>query len=295
MPAANKPSLVTLGDFFRFAERRFRAARLAYGHGTANARDEAAFLVLEALRLPVHDIGPWLALKPTAAERARLVTLIDARVSLRLPAPYLVGAAYMHGVRFHVDRRALIPRSFIGDMLADGALPIGDPRRIRRILDLCTGSGCLAVLAALAFPSAHVDAVDLSAGALALARRNVATHRLGDRITLHRGDLFSPVARQRYDLIISNPPYVDAGGMAKLPPEYRHEPRMALAAGKDGLDLVRRIVDQAPRHLTKNGGLLCEVGRGRHALEKAYPRLPFIWLDTEQTEGEVFWIARTGL
>ena len=295
MPAANKPSLVTLGDFFRFAERRFRAARLAYGHGTANARDEAAFLVLEALRLPVHDIGPWLALKPTAAERARLVTLIDARVSLRLPAPYLVGAAYMHGVRFHVDRRALIPRSFIGDMLADGALPIGDPRRIRRILDLCTGSGCLAVLAALAFPSAHVDAVDLSAGALALARRNVATHRLGDRITLHRGDLFSPVARQRYDLIISNLPYVDAGGMAKLPPEYRHEPRMALAAGKDGLDLVRRIVDQAPRHLTKNGGLLCEVGRGRHALEKAYPRLPFIWLDTEQSEGEVFWIANASL
>jgi ribosomal protein L3 glutamine methyltransferase len=295
MPAANKPSLVTLGDFFRLAERRFRAARLAYGHGTTNARDEAAFLVLEALRLPVHNIEPWLALKPTAAERARLITLIDARVSLRLPAPYLVGVAYMHGVRFHVDRRALIPRSFIGDMLADGALPIGDPRRIRRILDLCTGSGCLAVLAALAFPHARVDAVDLSAGALALALRNVAAHRLGDRITLHRGDLFAPLARQRYDLIISNPPYVDAGGMAKLPPEYCHEPRMALAAGKDGLDLVRRIVDQAPRHLTKNGGLLCEVGRGQRALERAYPRLPFVWLDTEQSEGEVFWIARRDL
>ena len=295
MPAANKPSLVTLGDFFRLAERRFRAARLAYGHGTTNARDEAAFLMLEALRLPVHNIGPWLALKPTAAERARLTTLIDARISLRLPAPYLVGAAYMHGVRFHVDRRALIPRSFIGDMLADGALPIGDPRRIRRVLDLCTGSGCLAVLAALAFPSARIDAVDLSAGALALARRNVARHRLGDRITLHRGDLFAPLARQRYDLIISNPPYVDAGAMAKLPPEYRHEPRMALAAGKDGLDLVRRIVDQAPQHLTKNGSLLCEVGRGQRALEQAYPRLPFVWLDTEQSEGEVLWIARAGL
>jgi ribosomal protein L3 glutamine methyltransferase len=295
MPAANKPSLVTLGDFFRLAERRFRAARLAYGHGTTNARDEAAFLVLEALRLPVHNIEPWLALKPTAAERARLITLIDARVSLRLPAPYLVGVAYMHGVRFHVDRRALIPRSFIGDMLADGTLPIGDPRRIRRILDLCTGSGCLAVLAALAFPHARVDAVDLSAGALALARHNAAAHRLGDRITLHRGDLFAPLARQRYDLIISNPPYVDAGGMAKLPPEYRHEPRMALAAGKDGLDLVRRILDQAPRHLTKNGGLLCEVGRGQRALERAYPRLPFVWLDTEQSEGEVFWIARRDL
>jgi ribosomal protein L3 glutamine methyltransferase len=295
MSAANKSSLVTLGDFFRLAERRFRAARLAYGHGTTNARDDAAFLVLEALRLPIHDISPWLALKPTAAERARLTTLIDARVSLRLPAPYLVGAAYMHGVRFHVDRRALIPRSFIGDMLADGSLPIGDPRRIRRVLDLCTGSGCLAVLAALAFPHARIDAVDLSAAALALARRNVATHRLGDRITLSRGDLFAPVARQRYDLIISNPPYVDAGGMAKLPPEYRHEPRMALAAGNDGLDLVRRIVDQAPRHLTKNGSLLCEVGRGQRALEQAYPRLPFVWLDTEQSEGEVFWIARGDL
>jgi ribosomal protein L3 glutamine methyltransferase len=180
-------------------------------------------------------------------------------------------------------------------MLADGALPIGDPRRIRRILDLCTGSGCLAVLAALAFPQARIDAVDLSAGALALARRNVATHRLGDRIALSRGDLFAPLARQRYDLIISNPPYVDAGGMAKLPPEYRHEPRMALAAGKDGLDLVRRIVDEAPQHLTRKGSLLCEVGRGRRALEKAYPRLPLVWLDTEQSEGEVFWIARTGL
>jgi ribosomal protein L3 glutamine methyltransferase len=292
MAAANKPSLVTLGDFFRLAERRFRAARLTYGHGTSNAHDEAAFLVLEALRLPIHNIEPWLQLKPTAAERARLLTLIDGRISLRMPAPYLLGAAYMHGVRFHVDRRALIPRSFIGDMLADGALPLGDPRRVRRILDLCTGSGCLAILAALAFPRARIDAVDLSAGALSLARRNVATHRLGERVALHHGDLFAPIGRRRYDLIICNPPYVDATAMAKLPPEYRHEPRLALAAGKDGLDLVRRIVDQAPRHLTKSGALLCEIGRGRRPLERAFPRLPFVWLDTERSEGEVFWIAR---
>ena len=292
MAAGNKPSLDTLGDFFRLADQRFRAARLSYGHGTSNARDEAAFLVLEALRLPIHNIEPWLELRPTAAERARLLTLIDGRISLRLPAPYLLGAAYMHGVRFHVDRRALIPRSFIGDMLADGTLPLGDPRRARRILDLCTGSGCLAILAAFAFPHARIDAVDLSAGALALARRNVTTHRLGERISLHRGDLFEPIGRQRYDLIICNPPYVDAAGMAKLPPEYRHEPRLALAAGTDGLDLVRRIVDEVPRHLTKNGSLLCEVGRGRGALERAYPRLPFVWLDTERSQGEVFWIAR---
>ncbi|MGQ0584125.1 MAG: 50S ribosomal protein L3 N(5)-glutamine methyltransferase [Reyranella sp.] len=290
-----KPSLVTLGDFFRFAVRRFRAARLAYGHGTTNAVDEAAFLVLEALRLPVHTLDPWLDLKPTGTERARLLTLIDARVALRLPAPYLVGAAYMHGVRFRADKRALIPRSFIGDLLIGGALPLGDPARVRRVLDLCTGSGCLAILAALVFPRARIDAVDLSAGALALARRNVADHRLGDRITLHRGDLFTPLDSNRYDLIISNPPYVDGRGMAKLPPEYRHEPRLALAAGDDGLKLVRRILAEAPRHLTKDGNLLCELGRGRLPLEAAYPRLPFLWLDTEQSEGEVFWIARKDL
>ncbi|MBI3198188.1 MAG: 50S ribosomal protein L3 N(5)-glutamine methyltransferase [Rhodospirillales bacterium] len=295
MPRPTNPSLVTLGDFFRFAVGRFRAARLAYGHGTTNARDEAAFLMLEALRLPIHALDPYLDLRPTAAERARLLTLIEARVALRLPAPYLVGAAYMHGVRFHVDRRALIPRSFIGDLLVGGGLPIGDPARVRRVLDLCTGSGCLAILAALVFPRARVDAVDLSAGVLALARRNVATHRLGDRIALHRGDLFDPLGNRRYDLILSNPPYVDARGMSRLPPEYRHEPRMALAAGDDGLDLVRRILAEAPRHLTDRGNLLCEIGRGRKPLEAAYPRLPFLWLDTEQSEGEVFWISRSDL
>jgi ribosomal protein L3 glutamine methyltransferase len=294
MPTASKSSLVTLGDFFHWAVRRFRSARLAYGHGTANAADEAAFMVLEALRLPIHDIAPWLDLEPTASERARLLTLIDARVSLRMPAPYLLGAAYMHGVRFLVDKRVLIPRSFIGELLAGHAVPLEEPHRVKRVLDLCTGSGCLAILAALAFPRARIDAVDLSAPALAVARRNVAAHRLADRIALHRGDLFEPVAG-RYDLIVTNPPYVDGAGMARLPPEYRHEPRMALAAGADGLDLVRRIVDRAPRHLTSRGGLLCEVGRGRDVLERACPRLPFTWLDTETSEGEVFWIGRRDL
>jgi ribosomal protein L3 glutamine methyltransferase len=295
MRAASKPSLVTLGDFFHLAVRRLRAARLAYGHGTTNAVDEAAVLVLEALRLPIQNIEPWHDLRPTPAERARLLTLIDARVSLRMPAPYLLGAAYMQGVRFQIDRRALIPRSFIGDLLAHGAVPVADPRRVRRVLDLCTGSGCLAILAALAFPRARIDAVDLSAGALALAKRNVAAHRLADRITLHRGDLFQPVDAERYDLILSNPPYVDAAGMAKLPPEFQHEPRMALAAGNDGLDLVRRLLDQAKRHLTRNGGLVCEIGRGRKPLERAYPNLPFLWLDTELSQSEVFWLARADL
>jgi ribosomal protein L3 glutamine methyltransferase len=299
-PSLKSPSLGTLGDIFRFAVGRFRAARLAYGHGTTNARDEAAFMVLEALRLPIDRLEPYLDLRPSAAERARLLTQIDARVSLRVPAPYLLGAAYMHGVRFHVDRRALIPRSFIGDMLADymtenGVLPIGDPRRIRRVLDLCTGCGCLAVLAAFALPHARIDAVDLSPGALALARRNVRSHRLDDRISLHRGDLFVALAGRRYDLIISNPPYVDERAMARLPAEYRHEPRLALAAGADGLDLVRRILAEAARHLKPDGGLLCEVGRGRAALEAAFPRLPFLWLDTEHSEGEVFWLSGSDL
>src|SRR5476649_60828 len=291
MAVPNKSSLVTLGDFFRLAVRRFRAAKLAYDHGTTNAVDEAAFLVLEALKLPIHTLDPWLDLRPALAERARLTTLIEARIALRMPAPYLLGAAYMHGVRFHVDRRALIPRSFIGEMLVQGSLPLGDPTKVRRVLDLCTGSGCLAILAALTFPRAKIDAVDLSAGALALARRNVATHRLGDRVALHRGDLFAPLAGKRYDLILSNPPYVDRRGMDRLPPEYRHEPRMALAAGDDGLDLIRRILADAPRHLTKDGALLCELGRGRRALERAYPNLPLLWLYTEQSQGEVFWIA----
>jgi len=295
MPSANKPSPETLGEIFRFAVRRFQAGRLAYGHGTTNARDEAAFLLLEGLGLPIDRLDPYLDLRPTAEERARLLTLIDARTDLRLPAPYLVGAAYMHGVRFESDRRALVPRSFIGDMLADGVLPIGDPGRIKRILDLCTGSGCLAVLAALTFPRAQIDAADLSAGALALARTNVANHRFDDRITLHRGDLFAPLGARRYDLIISNPPYVDARGMARLPPEYRHEPRMALAAGADGLDLVRRILAEASRYLTRHGALLCEIGRGRRALEAAFPKLPFLWLDTEHSEGEVFWLPAADL
>jgi len=296
MPRRNKPPLVTLQDFFNYAVRRFRAAKLSYGHGTTNAVDEAAFMVLEALRLPIHRIDPYLDLKPSPAESVKLLALIERRVRSRIPMPYLVGAAYMQGVRFEIDERALIPRSFIGDLLAgDGGFPVGDPARVRRILDLCTGSGCLAILAALAFPRAGVDAVDLSAGALALARRNVATHRLKDRITLHRGDLFAPLAGQRYDLILSNPPYVDAKAMAHLPEEFRHEPAMALAGGTDGLDLVHRLLKRAPRHLTAKGGLLCEIGRGRPALEAAYPHLPFLWLDTELSEGEVFWISRSEL
>ena len=293
MSKTTKAPLRTAGDFFRDAERRFRAARLGYGHGTTNATDEAAFLVLEGLGLPIDRLEPYLALTLSAAERKELATLIERRIEERLPAPYLLGTAYMHGVRFISDRRALIPRSFIGDMLAYGTLPFGDPNKVKSVLDLCTGSGCLAILAAFVFPHAKIDASDLSAEALALAKENVAAHRLGDRITLHRGDLFKPLKGRRYDLILSNPPYVDAAGMKALPAEYRHEPRLALAAGDDGLEIVHRILSEAPKHLAAKGALLCEIGRGKPNIEAAYPKTPFLWLDTEQSEGEVFWLNRS--
>jgi ribosomal protein L3 glutamine methyltransferase len=209
----------------------------------------------------------------------------------------------MRGLPFYVDERVIVPRSFIGELLdshfggADGEGPslIEDAGAVENVLELCTGSGCLSVLAARAFPNAHIDAVDISKDALAVAARNIADYGLEDRVTLYRGDLYAPVAKRRYDLIIANPPYVDAEGMAGLPPECRAEPKLAFDGGTDGLDVVRRILDQAQRHVTAEGGLLCEIGRCRGALELAYPRTEFLWLDTEDSQGEVFWIAASDL
>jgi ribosomal protein L3 glutamine methyltransferase len=205
---------------------------------------------------------------------------------------------YMFGLPFYVDERVIVPRSFIGELLVnhfgmDGL--VGDPEQVTRVLDLCTGSGCLAILAAYAFPNARVDAADLSTDALEVAKKNVALHGLEDRVTLRRGDLYGALGDERYDVIVSNPPYVDAQGMASLPPECRVEPAMAFDGGADGLDLVRKIVDGARAHLTEQGGLLCEIGRCRPAFVEAYPRLPVLWLDTEDSEGEVFWAERDAL
>jgi ribosomal protein L3 glutamine methyltransferase len=291
MAKPSKTAPLTLGTYFDRTAKTLARAKLAYGHGTTNAHDEAAFIVLEGLGLPIDRLDPYRELRLSAVDLRKLDRLVKKRIEQRLPAPYLLGAAYMHGIRFRSDKRALIPRSFIGDFLATGILPLGDPAQVTSILDLCTGSGCLAILAALAFPHATVDATDLSADALALARENVADHRLKERVTLHRGDLFEPLKGKRYDLLIANPPYVDAGGMKSLPKEFRHEPQIALAAGDDGLDLVHRILAEAPKHLKKGGGLLCEIGRGRAPLEAAYPTTPFLWLDTELSEGEVFWLG----
>ena len=297
---ADIDDLMTLRDLLRLAVSRFTAARLVYGHGTANAVDEAAFLLLEALKLPINDINPWLDARLTRPERERLLALIDARIATRKPAAYLVGRAYIQGIGFTVDERVIIPRSYLGELLLEDALGdtgfglVDDPFAVDTVLDLCTGSACLAIIAARQFPEARIDAVDLSPAALDVAAINVADHDLADRIGLHQGDLFAPLAGRRYDLILSNPPYVAAPEVAAFPPEYRAEPQMAHLGGDDGLDLVRRILAQAGDHLTAGGGLLCEIGTGRDLLDAEYD-LPFTWLDTEDSAGEVFWLPAAAL
>jgi ribosomal protein L3 glutamine methyltransferase len=246
------------------AEKRFKAARLHYGHGTDNPRDEAAFLVLRGLGLPFDaDLN-------RAANPMRVEGLVQRRIKERIPAAYLLNEAWLDGLCFYVDRRVIIPRSHIAFLLKD--LRVAP----RRILDLCTGSGCLAILAARAFPAARVDASDISGAALAVAARNVRTHRLGKRVRLVRSDLFAELP-ERYDLIVSNPPYVSTPSMRRLPPEYRYEPGLALAGGRDGLEFVSRIIAGAAVHLNPGGLLVCEVGENRKALERAYPRLPLVW------------------
>lgn len=281
--------LVTVRDWLRYGVSRFRAAGLVFGHGTSTALDEAAFLILAALDLPVDQLDPWLDCRLTMPERRRVADLIEERITTRRPAPYLVNRAYIRGREFYVDDRVIVPRSYIGELL-DGELAtvVPDPDAVTSVLDLCTGSGCLAILAALTYPNAIVDAVDLSAEALQVAQRNVADYGLADRITLQQSDLFGALGSRRYDLIISNPPYVSAEAVAAFPPEYRAEPIMAHAGGEDGLDLVRRILTDAPGHLERDGVLVVEVGTGLDILEQEFPHLPFLWLDTEDSTGEVF-------
>jgi len=304
--AAAKPrrvapgELLTVLDFIRYAVSRFVEAKLVFAHGTTDPVGEAAFLVCETLHLTPEQFEMFANVRVTVAESKKLLDVIERRVTTRQPAAYLVNKVYMRDLPFYVDERVIVPRSFIGELLEshfsgeDSSL-IDDPAAVRNVLDLCTGSGCLAILASRAFRNARVDAVDLSKDALDVAARNVADHGLGQRITLYKGDLFAPLADTRYDLIISNPPYVDAEGMAGLPPECRAEPKLAFDGGADGLDIVRRILKQAGEHLTPQGGLLCEIGRGRELLESEFPNLPLLWLDTEESEGEVFWIGAGAL
>jgi len=302
-PKVKPGELLTLLDFVRYAVSRFIEAKLVFAHGTTDPVAEAAFLVCETLHLHPDQFETFATARVTMAEAKAILDVIGRRVTTRKPTAYLVNKIYMRGLPFYVDERTIVPRSFIGELLdshfsgesEEGSSLIDDPGPVENVLDLCTGSGCLAILASRSFPNAQIDAVDISRSALDVAARNVADYGLADRVTLHRGDLFGPVGDKRYDLIISNPPYVDARGMAELPRECRAEPKLAFDGGPDGLDIVSRILRQAARHLTSRGGLLCEIGRGRQGLEAAFPELPLLWLDTEDSAGEVFWIAAADL
>jgi ribosomal protein L3 glutamine methyltransferase len=303
LPTVSPGELVTLLDFVRYATSRFNEAKLTFAHGTTDPVAEAAFLVCETLHLHPDQFENFATARVALHEARSILDVIGRRVSSGKPAAYLVNKIYMRGLPFYVDERVIVPRSFIGELLdshfgghdGEGPSLIANTSAVENVLELCTGSGCLAILASRAFPNAQIDAVDISKDALDVAARNVAERGLQDRVTLHRGDLYAPVADKRYDLIIANPPYVDAAGMAGLPRECRAEPKLAFDGGADGLDVVRRILDKARRHLTAEGGLLCEIGRCRDALETAYPRAEFLWLDTEDSEGEVFWATASDL
>jgi ribosomal protein L3 glutamine methyltransferase len=282
---------LTLGELLEQTERRLRRARLHYGHGTDNPRDEAAYLVLRGLGLPFE--APLQRQVGTDGKK-RVESLIRKRIRDRIPVAYLLHEAWLAGLPFYVDRRVIVPRSHIAELLGNRLRP-WLRRPARRVLDLCTGSGCLAILAARAFPRAAVDAADISPAALAVAGRNVLKHHLGSRIRLLRSDLFAALEGEHYDVILTNPPYVSAPAMRRLPPEYRYEPRLALAAGRDGLDVVRRIVAAARTSLTPGGVLACEVGAARPAVERAYPQLPFAWPAVSNPAGGVFLIGRAQL
>lgn len=294
--SAASQSLLTVRDYLRFAVSRFYQAKLFFGHGSNDAYDEAVYLILHTLHLPVDTLAPFLDAQLTPAERGEVLNVIQRRVEQRIPAAYLTHEAFLGDYSFYVDERVIVPRSFIAELLRQQLAPwIAEPDSIAQVLDLCTGSGCLAILCADAFPNAKVDAVDLSPDALAVAERNVTDYELASRIGLIESDLFAKLSGRRYDLIISNPPYVDAESVAALPAEYLHEPKLSLGSGQDGLDATRVILKHAAEHLTDNGILIVEIGHNRDILEAAYPKLPFTWLDVTAGDQFVFMLHRNDL
>ena len=288
--------LRTVRDMMRFAVSRFTEAGLFFGHGSDNAWDESAYLLLHTLNLPLDRLEPFMDARLTSDERALVLKIIRRRISERLPAAYLTNEAWLGEHRFYVDRRVIVPRSHIAELLREQLTPwIDDPWAVQSTLDLCTGSGCLAILAALAFPESTVDAIDISPDALAVARRNVGDYGLESRVNLIESDAFAAVPGKRYDVIISNPPYVNAESMANLPEEYLREPVLALASGEDGLDFTRILLREAGDHLNPGGLLVVEIGNNRDELEQAFPDTPFTWLDTAAGDGFVFMLRQEEL
>jgi ribosomal protein L3 glutamine methyltransferase len=288
--------LITVRDYIRYAVSRFTAAQLFFGHGSDNAWDEAVYLTLHTLSLPLDRLEPFLDARLLPHEREALLEIYRRRCEDRLPAAYLTNEAWLGDYRFYIDDRVIVPRSFIAELLQEQLSPwVEDPWAINNALDLCTGSGCLAILTALAFPEAQVDAVDLSKDALAVAERNIGDYSLNERVHPIYSDAFSQLKGKKYDLIISNPPYVNAESVTALPPEYLHEPEMALGSGDDGLEFTHIILREAKNHLTPEGILIVEIGHNREALEEAYPTLPFTWLDTSAGDEYVFMLYAADL
>lgn len=290
-----EPAGTTVEQLIALGAERFEQAGLAHGHGMGDAVDEAAALVFHALGLE-HDGDPAsYRIRPSLDDRARVLELFQERIARRVPAAYLMGRMWFAGLEFAVDERVIVPRSPFAELILDGFEPWVDAGRLRRILDIGTGSGCIAIACAHYLPQARVDAVDLSAEALAVARQNVARHGLGDRVQLLRGDVYEPVGDERYDLILANPPYVSDEEMAALPPEYLHEPDISLRSGATGLDVTRRILAGAADHLGPDGLLFVEVGNSDERLQAAYPSVPFTWLEFVHGGGGVFMLTRDEL
>ncbi len=289
-------TLKTIRDCLRFAVSRFNEAKLYFGHGSSDAYDEAAYLILHTLHLPLDRLDPILDAVLTHNELLEVLNIIERREEQRVPAAYLTHEAFLGDFSFYVDERVIVPRSFIAELLREQLAPwIAEPEAIGSVLDLCTGSGCLAILAAHAFPNAQIDAADLSPDAIDVARRNVTDYGLEAQIELIESDLFAGLHGRKYDIIISNPPYVDAPSISSLPQEYLHEPQLALGSGDDGLDATRVILELAAVHLHADGLLVVEIGHNRDALEAAFPTLPFIWLEVSAGDEFVFMLRREDL
>lgn len=291
-----RQSLRTIRDVLRYAVSLFRENKLVFGHGSSNAWDEAVYLILHSLHLPLDQLDPFLDARLTDSELKAVLEVIRRRAEDRIPAAYLTGEAWLGDYRFEVDERVIVPRSFIAELLFEALDPwIREPEKVTRVLDLCTGSGCLAIIAADLFANAKVDAVDLSPDALEVARVNVTRYELNDQIRLLESDLYVRLGKTKYDLILSNPPYVNQASMDALPEEYRREPKMALAGGDDGMDIVGRILAGAALHLKKNGLLIVEVGHERPHVETAFPDLPMTWLSTSAGDDMVFLVHASDL